>query len=265
MTAAPTHCFVVAAYGRSPHLKACLTSLSKQKSCSPVTISTSTPFEGMEALARDFGAKLSIHGPNRGIGADWNQALSVADADLVTIAHQDDLYEPAFAGEVTAVHTRVPDAVFSFCDSREIGVIDDQHVLTRNTRIRNLLVGASCLGTNRVAGGLRRRILFGFGNPVICPSVTINRRIASTFRFREDMRTNMDWLAWIELSRTHPVLRVRKELLRRRVHPASETSRCIADGTRQREDKLVFASLWPRPVANLISVAYRLSYPGYSK
>lgn len=264
MSGAPRHCFVVAAYGRSPHLEACLESLQRQDLPSPVTVSTSTPFEGMEALVGAFGAELLVHSPNRGIGADWNHALRSAAGNLVTIVHQDDLYAPGFAREVTDAHRQSPDAVLSFCDCQEIDDSGTQQITTWNNRVKRLLIGAASIGTQTLRGGWRRRLLLGFGNPITCPSVSIDRRVAPHFRFNEDLRTNMDWFAWIELSRRFPLRYIRRRLVYRRIHADSETSRCIVDGSRPLEDRMVLDALWPRPISTWLATAYRLSYPGYS-
>lgn len=257
------HVFVVAAYGQSPYLEDCLRSLAAQSLPSPVIISTSTPFLGLEALADRYNARLYVHGPNRGIGADWNQALSVADAALVTIAHQDDVYSPEFSRNVVQAHHACPEAAYSFCDAGEIFQNGSQRKTARNQRVKRLLVGAAFVGKTTIHGGLRRRILFGFGNPIVCPTVTIKRSANPEFRFREDLRTNMDWLAWIDLSADSMVIRIQHPLLYRRVHASSETASCISDGTRSAEDGMVFQSLWPRAIARIIAYAYRLSYPGY--
>src|SRR5690606_17816967 len=75
---APQHSFVVPAYGVSPHLRDCLASLRAQTVQSPVVIATSTPSPALEKIAAEFGADLAVHGPNAGIGRDWNFALSQA-------------------------------------------------------------------------------------------------------------------------------------------------------------------------------------------
>ena len=107
-------------YGQSPHLVDCLRSLAAQTRPSPVIISTSTPFEELPAIAGLFGARLHVHGPNLGIGRDWNAALDIADTDLVTLVHQDDLYAPGFAAETLDVFAQRNEAAFAFCDSDEV-------------------------------------------------------------------------------------------------------------------------------------------------
>jgi len=260
----PTHSFVVLAYGHSEHLEDCLRSLQAQTAASPILISTSTPFPGLEQLAERFGAHLHVHGPNQGIGHDWNQGLAAANSELVTLVHQDDLYSPDFAEQTVAAFARQTDAAFAFCDSGEVRSDGSRRPLAWNHRIKELLVAVATWPGSPVKGSTRRRLLLGFGNPVICASVTLNRREWPTFRFREDLRTNMDWLAWLQLSANHPVLRIRRRLVDRRVHDGSATAQCISDGARLAEDQLVFRELWPRPAAAMISYIYRLSYSGYN-
>lgn len=257
------HIFVVAAYGKSPYLEDCLRSLSTQSRPSPIIISTSTPFDGLDELARGYNARLHVHGPNRGIGVDWNQAMSIADAALITIAHQDDVYGPEFSSRVVHTHSAYPEAAYSFCGAGEIFSDGSQRMATRNQLVKRLLVGAAFTGKTNIHGGLRRRILFGFGNPIVCPTVTINRSNDQAFKFREDLRTNMDWLAWIDLSANSGIIRIPQTLLYRRVHDSSETASCISNGARNTEDIMVFQSLWPRNIAKAIAFVYRLSYPGY--
>ncbi|MCL1553071.1 glycosyltransferase family A protein [Xanthomonas nasturtii] len=258
-----THSFVVLVYGQSPHLADCLRSLAAQTLPSPVIISTSTPFEELSAVAGLFGARLHVHGPNLGIGRDWNAALDVADTDLVTLVHQDDLYAPGFAAETLDAFAQRNVAAFAFCDSNEVRGDGSRRQLPFNHWIKQILVTIATWPGHVVHGGLRRRLLLGFGNPVICASVTLNRRQWQTFRFREDLRTNMDWMAWLQLSEQHTIVRVGKRLVTRRVHAQSATSQCLADGARLVEDRLVLGKLWPAPVAALILYFYRLSYSGY--
>lgn len=259
------HAFVVAAYRNSPYLEACLDSLASQTVPSPIVVSTSTPHVGLPDLAARHGASLHIHTPNRGIGADWNSALGATKAQLITIVHQDDVYEPQFTAAVLAGHRLHPRAGFSFVDADEITPDGRTRKCGRNLRIKRWLVGAAFTGRRVINSRWRKRILLGFGNPILCPGVTFNRALTPDFAFREDMRTNMDWLAWLELARNWPILRLSGTLLHRRVHEGSETAACLDDGTRQQEDEMVFRMIWPRPVGKAIAGFYRSGYTAYLK
>jgi hypothetical protein len=253
------HSYVIPAYGRSPHLEACLASLRVQAG-SDVVVSTSTPFEGLESLAKAHGARLSVHGPNAGIGHDWNMALRATVAPLVTIAHQDDTYSPGHAAAVVSAFGRRPGALLAFTDYRELA---DGQVRPRNRTmlVKSLQRELAFLGRKSVGSIAGKRLLLRFGNPIPCPAVTFNRSRVPHFAFRTDMRTNMDWAAWIDLAgEPGEFLYLRESLVRHRIHPGSETTACIADGARAREDEDMFLALWPRPIARVLARMYAASY-----
>src|SRR5690606_36584909 len=78
MTIDARHTFVVPAFGRSPHLRECLASLQAQTRPSPVVVTTPAPYEGLDTLAADYGARLVVNPQGGGIGRDWNFALEQA-------------------------------------------------------------------------------------------------------------------------------------------------------------------------------------------
>ena len=94
------HIFVVCAYGASPYLDACVQSLTAQTLRSRILICTSTPNDTIAAVCEKYGLELRVNHGERGITGDWNFAMSQADAPFVTIAHQDDLYEPTYTEAV---------------------------------------------------------------------------------------------------------------------------------------------------------------------
>ena len=257
------HAFVVPTYDKSPYLEECLASLASQQRQSAIHIATSTPFEGIRSVCDRYGASLFVHGPNRGIGADWNAALGGGNADLVTIAHQDDIYLRVFSEQVMAAAERYPDCGFYFTAVSEFEANGQRRAGSVNNWVKDMLSTAAFLGRKQISGSISRRILLGLGNAVNCPAVTINMKRFPGFRFREDMKTNLDWLAWIELSGKAAVCRVPGRLMMRRVHSESETAKCLDDGARAEEDSIVFSTLWPKPVASFLSEVYSLSYKGY--
>jgi glycosyltransferase involved in cell wall biosynthesis len=259
----PTHAFVVPAYRHSDYLSDCLASLSSQTLKSAVVVSTSTPYQGLQDLCDKFGARLFVHGPNRGIGPDWNAAIACVQADLVTLAHQDDRYLPTFVDRMVDHAMRYSDSAFYFCDADEITEDGQLRPVATNNRVKRWMVGAAFLGRRRVSDAMSKRLLLGFGNPIVCPSVTLNRQARPGFRFREDLRTNMDWIAWLDLAAGASVTHVPEVLMHHRVHAQSETARCLDDGARASEDRMAFETLWPRSVATALMWLYRRSYEGY--
>lgn len=256
----PTHSFVVPAYGESPWLGRCLESLQAQDVTVAVAVSTSTPFAGLEALCERHGAQLVVHSPNRGIGNDWNAALRAASTDWVTLAHQDDLYEPGYSAAVLDRARRFPDDLMAFTGYYEL-VGDARRDTVAMLRVKRLLLELGFLGSERITSRARKRLVLRFGNPIPCPAVALNRRALAEFAFRDDLRTTLDWWAWLDVfDRAGGVSYERQPLVGHRIHPSSETSAAIDDGDRRREDRAVFDQLWPRPVAALLSGLYTRSY-----
>src|SRR6185312_4434303 len=115
-----THSFLIPAFGHSPFLEECLRSLVNQTVRTNLIISTSTPFDGLYALAERFEAHCYVHSPNLGIAHDWNMGLSRVDTDWVTVAHQDDIYLPTFTEKVLSVVENKPDVELVFTDYAEL-------------------------------------------------------------------------------------------------------------------------------------------------
>jgi len=259
------HSFLIPAFGRSPYLESCLSSLVTQTAKSQVVVCTSTPFDGIEAICQRFSARLHVHGPNRGIGADWNAALGTADTELVTLTHQDDIYLPDFSACMMATARRKPMSAMLFSDADEIdssGRVIPRH---RNTIVKRLMVGTAFVGRTTIRSVAARKLLLGFGNPIICPAVTINLTRAGAFRFREDLRTNMDWVAWLDLAERGAITRVPEVLMQHRAHDQSETAKCLSNGARSEEDRMIFERMWPRPLASMLAHLYQRAYAGYLK
>lgn len=259
-SAGPTaeHSFVVPAYGQSPYLRECLDSLRAQTRPSPILISTSTPWSGLADLADEYGARLAMHSPNAGIGRDWNAGLANANSTWVTLAHQDDRYLPTFTERTLAAAAQHSDTVLVMTGYGELlgGVVRRGSAMLA---VKRLLLELGFLGRNHVASRSGKRRLLRFGCPVPCPSVTL--RAMPDFRFREDLKVNLDWEAWLRMAdRPGAFARVRECAMLHRIHATSETSEGVRAGVRAREDLMMFQSMWPTPVARLLVRAYALSY-----
>lgn len=253
------HVFIIPAYGRSAHLRDCLVSLRQQLHPSPVIISTSTPHEGLELLAAEFGARLVVHSPNAGIGHDWNVALRNVDAQWATLAHQDDIYLPHFTEETLALLTSNPDASLVMTGYGEWAG-ERVRTLTPMLAVKRLLQELAFLGRSAIRARAVKRRLLRFGCAIPCPSVTL-RLVPTPPQFREDLMLNLDWDAWLRLAdQSGAFVRVKRVSMLHRIHTGSETSSGIRAGVRAREDRLMFSKLWPAPIAALLARAYALSY-----
>jgi glycosyltransferase involved in cell wall biosynthesis len=255
------HSFVIPVFGSAPHLTALIESLQAQAGPrSEILLASSTPSADLAAVAKRFGLPLHINPQRIDIATDWNFALAMANTQFVTVAHQDDIFAPGYVDKLSSALRRHPAAFLAFCDYSE-------HT-PRGARPININL--------KIKGALRRRAfgarecitetrdkmrLLSLGNPICCPSVMFNRRSVDDFRFPCGFKTNLDWMAWLELARrTGGFVYVRERLISKRVHADSETTASIANRARGREDRAIFDTLWPRPIAAVLATLYKFGY-----
>jgi glycosyltransferase involved in cell wall biosynthesis len=255
------HAFVIPAYGESPHIEACIASLAAQRVApGRVIIATSTPSTFLAEIASRHGLPLAVNPVRAGIGGDWNFALATANADWVTIAHQDDLYRDDYLDAMSAALAPHPDALIAFSDYDEIDP-DGPRPDHINLRVKRRLCRRAFGDRDAIRAPTEKRRLLAWGNPVCCPSVVVHRSAIPDFRFGVQLRSNLDWEGWLNLAdRAGAFVYVREPLVTRRIHPASETTALIADEGRLAEDRIMFRRIWPAPVAALILTVYRAGY-----
>ena len=95
MSVKPIHTFVVLAYKESPYLENSVLSCLKQEYPSHVVIGTSTDNEHIRKIAEKYGLDVIVNPvKNSGNIGDFDFAWSHGQNTLVTIAHQDDQYDP---------------------------------------------------------------------------------------------------------------------------------------------------------------------------
>ena len=88
------HTFVVLAYKESIYLETCIKSVLNQKYKSDVVIATSTPNDFIYNLANKYNLRVIVNNEQKhGIGYDFDFARTCVNSEMVTIAHQDDIYE----------------------------------------------------------------------------------------------------------------------------------------------------------------------------
>ncbi|MDR7067977.1 glycosyltransferase involved in cell wall biosynthesis [Pseudoxanthomonas japonensis] len=254
------HAFVVPAYGDSPYLGECLDSLHRQVlKGSRIVVSSSTPSPYQEEVARRFEAEYSVHGPNRGIGADWNAAVARGGRSWVTIAHQDDVYVPTFVARTMDAASQTPDASMIFTRYSELseGGVRGRSAMMR---VKDVLLELGFIGRDRIRSESAKLRVLRLGCPIGCPAVTLGPS-AMPHAFREDLRLDVDWEAWIRLAKGSGAFHyLRQELMQHRIHGKSETSAGIRDGRRRTEDIEMFTMMWPKPIARLLARAYAISY-----
>jgi hypothetical protein len=234
-------------------LDECAKSLASQRRTSKVIVFTATPCSYIEDVAAKYGFEYFV-GTSRGIGGNWNEALSFVKTKYATIAHQDDIYVSSYADKVMCAFEREADALIAFTDYNELR--DDEVTCSRG---RNLEIKSKLLKPIKWFPRSRfvRGRMLGLGNIICCPAVSYNLEKLAGFRFVEDMKTNLDWEAWYRISRMRGAFVFVPEILMyHRIHEESETSATIADNTRTREDLEMYERYWPRFVARALMRFY---------
>lgn len=252
------HSFVVCAYGKSPYLGECLSSLRKQRVGSRIILSTSTPSDYISSVADQYEVPVFVSREAPGIADDWNRALALVDTSLATIAHQDDAYLPEYTATMLDCVNRAKDPLIFFSDYGEIreGSMVESNTLLRVKRaMLRPLVSQHAWKSRRL-----RRAVLSLGSPICCPSVTYNLDLLERPIFVTGFKSDLDWQAWEKLSRLDGSFVYSNQILMgHRIHAGSETSNLIHDETRTQEDLEMLSRFWPRPIARLINRLYSKS------
>lgn len=250
------HTFVVCAYKESRFLEECIASLETQTVLSNIIIATSTPNDYIDAIAQKHGLKVFVNNQKPGIGSDWNFALSCAETELITLAHQDDIYKPTYTEELLKKIDKVKKPIIYFTN---YGELRGDNVVTNNKLLRIkhiLLLPLRIFSKSRFF----RRMSLAFGCPICCPSVTYVRDIVCQNFFSVDFKCDLDWDEWERLSKLKgKFIYNKKVLMLHRIHEQSATTELIGDSTRTKEDLIIFKRFWPNFIAKAICNKYKES------
>ena len=253
-----SHTFVVCAYGESPFLEECVKSLLLQDGSPRILIATSTLNDAIEAVAKKHNLPLFVRDGESGIAADWNFAISCANTDLVTVAHQDDVYERGYSRRLLAAYESNPDLLLYFTNYGELrgyGAVDSNRLLS----VKRAMLSPLKDGRLKRSRFARRRIL-SIGSAICCPSVSFNLKCLQQPIFESTMKCDLDWQAWEKISKQRGSFYYDSEILMyHRIHEQSETTHLIGDNTRSREDLEMLGKFWPSGIARLINRAYSKS------
>lgn len=268
------HTFVICAYKESPYIERCIESIKAQSVASEVILATATPSPYLENICKERDISYKVREGNAEISADWNYALSLADTTYVTLAHQDDVYEPKYVETILLYAKRqreknnMNEAII-FSDYYEIvdGEKRPKHI---NLLIKELLLFPLRRIRNQKAI-MCKRMVIRFGNAISCPTITYNMEHINLLLeeeqrknlFATHFRSNLDWEAWEWLSKLQcSFVYIPELLMGHRIHEESETSAVIGDNGRIKEDYEMFCKFWPKWIARIISKAYKKSEKG---
>ena len=252
------HTFVICAYKENLHLEQSIQSVLNQTIKSQVILSTSTPNKHVRALCEKYNIVMHVNETPYSIGSDWNYGYNQANTDLVTIVHQDDLYESDYLAETLKALNNAKNPLFCFTDYSEIklGKKVESNLLLNIKRVMNFLFRFRSLQNVK---WIRRRIL-GFGCPICCPTVTCVKSVLGDDVYDTKYRNSCDYKTWVRLSKMDGAfVYVPKRLLSHRIYAESTTTKNLSESIRRKEDFEILCELWPNIIARFINKIYVLS------
>ena len=252
----PGHTFVICAYKESPYLEECVISALAQTMQSKVLIATSTDNAHIRSVAGNYGIEVRFSGRPSDIAGDWNYAYNQAETEYVTIAHQDDFYEPQYAETVVRMMEKRRKPLIFFSDYYEIR---DGEKVYRNLNLMIKKILLLPMRVSSVSGSkIAKKAVLSMGNPICCPSVSYARKNLPYAMFTSGMGSNIDWKAWLTAAKMKgDFVYVSRPLVGHRIHQQSTTTKLIESTTRTDEDLEMLRQFWPEPVARMINRVYR--------
>jgi len=249
------HTFVVCAYKDSAYLEECVLSLKNQTVQTKIILSTSTPSDFINNIANKYHIPVFINNGTKGIGGDWNFALSCAKTDIVTIAHQDDIYEPDYTKAMLEGINNAKNPIIFFCHYAELRNGEKVYNNTLLNIKQKMLIPLKPKFAQKSIF-VRRRVL-SMGCPICCPAVTYVKKHIGENPFTNDFSSNLDWQQWEKLSKKKGSFVYNPEpLMCHRVHENSTTTEIIENGQRSQEDYKMFLKFWPSFIAKKLVKFY---------
>lgn len=252
------HMFAIVAYKESAYLEECILSLKNQTVASDILVCTSTPNAFIEGLCEKHRLPLSVSKGTGGIDGDWNDALMAAEAEYVTLCHQDDVYESGYGEAIEKAIQKHDDHLILFTDYMELRA-GEKWAKSKMLFIKRLLlwpVRPTLFQNSR----LMKRMALRFGNAICCPSVTYHKAVLPLPLFEKGFKSNLDWQTWEKLSRMDGRFTyIAKKLMCHRIHEGSTTSEIIRENLRTKEDEAIFSLFWPKGIARRLAKLYAAS------
>ncbi len=252
------HTFVILAYKDSPYLEECIYSLKLQTVKSEIIISTSTPSKYLQNLSEKHNIPLFINETSSGIATDWNYAFSLCKTQYLTLAHQDDIYLPAYTEALLKYLNKQPDnkSLIFFTGYKEL-VNGKIRAFNINLFIKEILLFPFYI-SKTISYIPVKKFILAFGNSISCPTVIFNKHNTNDIRFSKDFTYNLDWNEWLNLAEINgSFVYLKQNLQLHRLHNESQTSIQIKSNRRHEEEKLIFQRIWGKFIGTFLAWLYK--------
>lgn len=258
----PSHCFAVCAYKDSPYLENCIQSLKAQTWKSRIILCTSTPSPYIQGLADKYGLPYFIRQGVSDIQEDWNFAYHQTETDYVTIAHQDDEYDPHYVQALMRTALKYDDISLFISDYMPIkhGKVGPRDMNSRIRRFLRTPLKVSFLADKKIV----KKAILCMGNSICCPAVTYHKAILGDRIFTSEYKYNLDWDTFYKYACLPGRFAYEDQpLTHYRVHDGATSKEFIEDNRRVADDISMFRKFWPAWVVRLIMVFYKAAYKTY--
>lgn len=260
-----THTFVICAYGECIYLEECIKSIFNQSISSKVIMVTSTNNKYIKDMCKRYNIKLYVRKGKSDIQRDWNFGYNCTDSDLVTLVHQDDIYEEKYLYNVLNYYNRYDDIYF---------VCTDYYVLKDGIKCSDLNSKLKKVLKFFLRFSIFNKMKFfkvmslSFGNSICCPSVTYNKKMLGNDNiFTSKLKFSLDWDTFIKIAKMKGRIGyISKKLLCYRIHEDATTMKYVVDKSkRYEEDMYCFLQIWPKWFARIILRFYEKASGTYEK
>ena len=255
------HTFAICAYKNSPYLEECIKSILNQTIKSNVIIASSTKNSHIDALAKKYHIQTFYREGKSDIQDDWNYAVKCSKTELVTVAHQDDVYYPNYLENILSNYTGKERMLFSDNDYYINGESKDD----KNLRIKRVIRIPLTIPWIRNIRWIRKRTL-SLGNSVQCPSVTYNKDLLKPKIFTSDLKFALDWDTFLKIYKMKGKIQyIPLKLMAFRISDEATTKKSMDNSLRVKEDTIMFSKFWPKRIVKMIMKHYVKCYEVYQE
>lgn len=255
------HTFTICAYKESPYLEECIKSIKNQSIKSNVIICSSTKNKHIEDLAKKYKIKTYFRKGQSDIQDDWNFAVSNAKTELVTVVHQDDIYDKDYLENILINYTG--EELMLTTDN--FYYINGKSVDNKNLKLKRILkfpLRIPFIGNIRWV----RVMTLSLGNTIQCPSTTYNKKLIKGNIFTSDLKFGLDWDTFLKIYRMKGKIRyIPLKLMSFRISDEATTKSCMNNDLRVKEDTIMFSKFWPKKMVKLIMKFYVKCYEVYDE
>lgn len=258
------HTFVICAYKESPYLEEMIQSIQAQTVKTKVLMTTSTRNDYIVSMAERYHIPLLVRDGQPDICDDWNFAYNSAKTRWVTLAHQDDRYDPEYVQALIESVQKRPDAIAFLTDYLPIHH-GTEEIRDVNSKLRRLL-RMPLKNTVMARSKFWKRQILSLGNSICCPSVTYNKEKLGDSFFTTDLKYNIDWDTFLKLADiSGTIAYADRPLTFYRISDEATSAMWIKNHTREQEDRQMFRKFWPNWMVDIIMHFYVKAYDTYEK